>query len=1362
MSSKKKSAKKERTSTVLTPKEHIKRQSMWAGKKEKASELVYFLDTNSNKFVREREEYSPALFKTIDEIVVNAIDHSIQYPELVKNIKMSFNEETGKISVYNDGPGISVNVGVLIGDPYDKLDLKFFETMDDAEEFCEEHSEKQNSKQKYRSIYATKWHPQILTEQPFSGKNFKSADEIHVRGGTNGIGMKIVNYFSKWFQIETIDLERKKYYSQVFEDGANIIHKPDIYKSKHRSHNLGRNFENSKKHADSDESDVSNSESTRKSVCEGTCISFIPDYKTLGYKKDFNKISKNDRDIIFKLTETRAYQAAAYVSNTNVYFQNELIAINSLKMLVDMHVENTSDNIDDYMFVAKIKPDPKRPAIDAHKMSELNNEAKKEMREIDWSWDVCITPNESSKNPERFSLINGVFVPSGMHITYIEELLVNAFRPKVEQYTKQTTKRWSDSYITNNVNIFLKGCIDSPSFDSQSKSNLKERKSKFEGYSFKPKHIKQIWNLIESDLLRYIGNKSDSVRSKNKTKLNDIDKHKGAIYAGCRELKSKPKGFNSNKVISLFIPEGDSAKGLIDEGLSNEKLPEWEWEYNGYYIIGGVPINARRFLIEITDKKTKETYLWPKGRLMGNERLNSLVKVLGLDYKKSYKNEKERQELRYDRIIIAVDQDTDGKGNICSLILGFISKFWPNLVKHKFVQRMNTPIMRAYSKKLVKESKSVSSSAGYKICKNFYSLGAFDKWVEDAYNSSTLSKSDATELMMKDWELEYFKGLAATPNDAIFDIFLNMEKYMIIYKYTKESEKWFDTYLGFDSSKRKKELKTSELFPVPFDQTFIACEHYLKSDLKEYQRENIQRSLPHGIDGLNPSRRKVLYAGMRYFGDKNIKQKVEVFGGEVIKTMHYQHGAASLNSTITKLGQTWLGSNNLPFFKGVGLGHRKCGGKDASAPRYAKIHLNKGLTQTLFPHEDNWMLKYTFLEGHRVEPDYYVPIFPTAIIENIQLPAHGWMVCSWARDWKSIMENIEEMINGEISKPCIMEIDEHNWSGDLMEYGDRLFSVGKYKYCKKTNIITITELPHSVFSEYVVEGNKKKEKIKLERKTKSGLTNSKSSGHEYDLQQNWNSSDDEDTEIVDYTIANKPVVKSIVDKSNDKDVNIQIKLIEGGYETIVKSSKTEWDPVIDYFHLKRIIYDNLNFLDKNQEVKEYKKYQSLFRDWYKQRKQLYIKRVNRRIIMLELQIELKKWKNKFSKNFDRFDLGDKTDSERNEILSDKKYKKFDASIVTNPKFIPVDKIKYYATEHKAMISYDYIHDLKQRETSINAIEKRTKDIEKFEDEIKDLKVFDTFKGDRMWLCELQKLKKIITAGYRKGWNYNEPKVKFSN
>ena len=62
--------------------------------------------------------YIPGLLKIFDEVIVNAIDHSMRLKaeqqkgkediKHVKNIKVTIDKETGKISVFNDGNGIDI------------------------------------------------------------------------------------------------------------------------------------------------------------------------------------------------------------------------------------------------------------------------------------------------------------------------------------------------------------------------------------------------------------------------------------------------------------------------------------------------------------------------------------------------------------------------------------------------------------------------------------------------------------------------------------------------------------------------------------------------------------------------------------------------------------------------------------------------------------------------------------------------------------------------------------------------------------------------------------------------------------------------------------------------------------------------------------------------------------------------------------------------------------------------------------------------------------------------------------------------------------------------------------------------------
>ena len=92
-----------------TPHEHVlERPGMYIGSIKNVTEAQWVV--KENKIVSEIIEYNPGLLKIFDEILVNAIDHSVREGTGVKNIKVNFDRKAGSITVYNDGKGIDIVV----------------------------------------------------------------------------------------------------------------------------------------------------------------------------------------------------------------------------------------------------------------------------------------------------------------------------------------------------------------------------------------------------------------------------------------------------------------------------------------------------------------------------------------------------------------------------------------------------------------------------------------------------------------------------------------------------------------------------------------------------------------------------------------------------------------------------------------------------------------------------------------------------------------------------------------------------------------------------------------------------------------------------------------------------------------------------------------------------------------------------------------------------------------------------------------------------------------------------------------------------------------------------------------------------
>ena len=129
-----------------------------------------------------------------------------------------------------------------------------------------------------------------------------------------------------------------------------------------------------------------------------------------------------------------------------------------------------------------------------------------------------------------------------------------------------------------------------------------------------------------------------------------------------------PKGMEDQREkTSIFITEGDSASGTITKvrNANNQAV----------FSLRGKPINC-----------FKES----RKRVAENEELNLLIAALGV--------EEDLDNLRYNNIIVATDADDDGM-HIRMLVLTFIMKYYPELIRRGHVYILQTPLFRVHNKK---------------------------------------------------------------------------------------------------------------------------------------------------------------------------------------------------------------------------------------------------------------------------------------------------------------------------------------------------------------------------------------------------------------------------------------------------------------------------------------------------------------------------------------------------------------------------------------------------------------------------------------------------------------------------------------
>jgi topoisomerase-4 subunit B len=126
---------------------------------------------------------------------------------------------------------------------------------------------------------------------------------------------------------------------------------------------------------------------------------------------------------------------------------------------------------------------------------------------------------------------------------------------------------------------------------------------------------------------------------------------------------------------SIFITEGDSASGTITKVR-----------------------NANNQAVFSLRRKTINCYKESRKKVAENEELNLLISALGV--------EDDLENLRYNNIIVATDADDDGM-HIRMLVLTFIMKYYPDLIRRGHVHILQTPLFRVRNKKSTRYCYSV-------------------------------------------------------------------------------------------------------------------------------------------------------------------------------------------------------------------------------------------------------------------------------------------------------------------------------------------------------------------------------------------------------------------------------------------------------------------------------------------------------------------------------------------------------------------------------------------------------------------------------------------------------------------------------
>lgn len=640
------------------------------------------------------------------------------------------------------------------------------------------------------------------------------------------------------------------------------------------------------------------------------------------------------KDIISQYTKF-IVDAAMLTGKVQVLLNDERIAVKSLKDYAVMYGHPLFEDQDE------------------------NNEIIEVCRTDDTQ--VVLTPANS---PESISFVNGVHTrDGGQHVEAWTEALLRPVLTKLNKRfdaeNKEREKKGAKSKAGINMGdlkqyfrIFVVTTLVRPVFNSQDKHFLVKPKAKdIPTVSLKTAQVNTVcgWSVMQF-VNAILDAKEMAIVNKTLNTKRGFTAIEGLIPAN-------KAGTKYSQDCTLVLCEGLSAKNYVTTALKLDTDIDGKCgsDWFGIYPLRGKIKNTQGDSVIKTSK---------------NKVVMSIVQAMGLDFEANYLDDAAFKKLKYGKVMIMTDADKDGI-HIHGLIMNFFLTTFPTLCQRPdpVISSMMTPIVRI---KVPRQPDMVM----------------FDEHrYKQLEESGNLQKA----------KVIYYKGLASSRAEDVAETF---NKKRVLYHcdenasmtmlkcfhndFSDYRKGWIDSYIPGQGE------SLDDVGPL----SHCTYSDFCNNSLITHSVYNAERMIPHLMDGLVTARRKVLFTvmdkGLHYNKDSF---KVDRLAAAVAERTAYHHGEGNLTGVITGMANDYVGGNNIPLLDRDGLfGTRNHGGHDAGQGRYIHTRMDK-LTHLIFRSEDNPVLTYLMDDGRSVEPMFYVPIIPMALVNGCEGIGTGY-ACS--------------------------------------------------------------------------------------------------------------------------------------------------------------------------------------------------------------------------------------------------------------------------------------------------------------------------------------------------------------------------------
>ncbi|GIW70083.1 MAG: hypothetical protein KatS3mg101_0830 [Patescibacteria group bacterium] len=472
----------------------------------------------------------------------------------------------------------------------------------------------------------------------------------------------------------------------------------------------------------------------------------------------------------------------------------------------------------------------------------------------------------------------------------------------------------------------------------------------------------------------------------------------------------------------LYIVEGNSAASYPKKRIS---MMEGNKDKSGYYPIRGKFPNVSKI---------------SKTQLSNNKEIKEIKLLLGLKDGIKYEKDEEIASLRYGLIVLTTDMDSDGT-HIRTLLLNFFNQY-PGIIKRGMLCYLMTFAVRLFD--------------GKKPVLRFATEQEFEQWQRENPNHR--------------YKVKYYKGLGTSRDSDIRDDIDNAPLIFCLYDDSTDNslniafgkgladlrKDWLAKWRSFFRNPEIKFLPTSKLIGVR------TITDIINKDLIQYTIDSLFRSIPSVYDFLKKSQRQSLYYMLthwRYGKSRQGSVKVDRIAAGVAQLTKYHHGPKSMVDTIIRMCQSFVGSNNLPYYREEGqMGTRDAGGDDAADARYSETMPHDWLYEVI-DEELVELVPKRIVDGEEAEPVFIPCDIPVGIINGFTGMATGHSCFCPPHSPKQVVEYLKLLCQGKEPKPLYPFYK--GFKGDVIVNGKKVITRGKFvsKRVGKRVDVVITELP---------------------------------------------------------------------------------------------------------------------------------------------------------------------------------------------------------------------------------------------------------------------------------------------------------------